>query len=170
MTDDTTMLRHTIATLAYRLEKVVRETPPGFENFDVGAGVRQPLALLGHIGDLMEWGERMANGEHSWSPVTGLSWDAQRDRIFGALARLDARLAPGPPGKSAASIFSGPIADALTHTGQLSMLRRMAGSPVRAESYARASITLGRVGMDQSSERVEFDGDSSAPRPPSASR
>ncbi|MEO7041345.1 MAG: hypothetical protein ABI035_03705, partial [Gemmatimonadaceae bacterium] len=146
----------------------------GFENFDAGAGVRTPLALLGHIGDLMEWGERMANGEHSWSPVTGLSWDAQRDRIFGALARLDARLdarlESGPPGKSAESIFSGPIADALTHTGQLSMLRRMAGSPVRAESYARARITLGRVGMDQSSDRVEFDGDASAPQPPSAPR
>lgn len=170
MSDDTTMLRHAIATLAYRLEKVVRETPARFESFDAGAGVRQPLALLGHIGDLMEWGERMANGDHSWSPITGLSWDAQRDRIFGAIARLDARLASGPPGKSVETIFSGPIADALTHTGQLSMLRRMAGSPVRAESYARARITLGRVGMDQSPDRVEFDGDSSAPKQSSAPR
>ncbi|MEO7102385.1 MAG: hypothetical protein ABI311_03390 [Gemmatimonadaceae bacterium] len=170
MSDDRTMLRYTIATLAYRLEKVVREIPPGFENFDAGSGVRSPLALLGHIGDLLEWGERMADGEYRWLAVSGLGWSEQCERIFAALARMDARLESGPPGKPVEMIFSGPIADALTHCGQLSMLRRMAGSPVRAESYARASITIGRVGMDQSSERVEFDGDASAPKPPSAPR
>lgn len=161
MSDDTTLLRHTIATLAYRLEKVIREIPPGFESFDAGAGVRTPSVLLGHIGDLAEWGERLADGEYKWIPVGGLSWDAQRDRIFASLTRMDARLAAGHPGKAAEQIFQGPIADALTHVGQLAMLRRMAGSSVRAESYARAKIEIGRVGMEQSAERVEFDGDAS---------
>mgnify|MGYP001552114581 CR=1 FL=1 len=161
MSDDTTLLRHTIATLAYRLEKVLREIPPGFESFDAGAGVRTPLALLGHLGDVAEWGERLADGEYKWIPVGGLSWDAQRDRIFASLARMDARLAHDAPGSPSGQIFQGPIADALTHVGQLAMLRRMAGSSVRAESYARAKIEIGRVGIEQSAERVEFDGDAS---------
>lgn len=161
MSDDTTMLRHTIATLAYRLEKVVHEIPPGFDSFDPGAGLRTPLTLLGHIGDLAEWGERLAHGEYRWIPIGGLSWIEQRDRIFASLARTDARLAEGAPGSPVGQIFQGPIADALTHVGQLAMLRRMAGMPVRAESYARAEIEVGRVGRDQSERRVEFDGDAS---------
>ena len=161
MSDDNALLRHTLATLAYRLEKVLRDVPPAFDYYDGGAGIRTPLALLGHLGDLMEWGERLANGEYRWDPVGGLSWDAQRDRVFATLARFDARLAEGPPGSPAGQIFQGPIADALTHVGQLAMLRRMAGNPVRAESYARAQIIAGKVGREQSAERVEFDGDAS---------
>lgn len=161
MSDDTTLLRHTIATLAYRLEKVVRNVPPGFDTFDAGAGVRTPIALLGHIGDLVEWGERLAHGEYRWAPIGGLTWDEQRDRIFASLARMDARLAEGAPGSPAEQIFQGPLADALTHVGQLAMLRRMAGTPMRAESYARAEIEVGRVGLEQSIKRVEFDGDAS---------
>jgi hypothetical protein len=161
MSDDTTLLRHTIATLAYRLEKVIRGVPPGFDAFEAGADIRTPLSILGHIGDLVEWGERLADGEYLWAPIGGLSWDEQRDRIFASLARMDARLAGGAPGSPAGQIFQGPIADALTHVGQLAMLRRMAGRPVRAESYARAEIEVGRVGPDQSAKRVEFDGDAS---------
>jgi|SRR6185437_6759879 len=164
MSDDTTILRHTIATLAYRLEKVIREVPPGFDSFEAGADTRTPLSILGHIGDLAEWGERLANGEYRWTPTGGLTWDEQRDRIFAALARMDARLAEGEPGSPAGQIFQGPIADAFTHVGQLAMLRRMAGRPVRAESYARAEIEVGRVGLDQSAKRTEFDGDASAKR------
>jgi hypothetical protein len=146
MSDDTTLLRHTIATLAYRLEKVIRDIPPGFDNFEPGADMRTPLSILGHIGDLAEWGERLVHGEYRWTPIGGLSWDEQRDRIFASLARTDARLAEDEPGSPAGQIFQGPIADALTHVGQLAMLRRMAGRPVRAESYARAEIEVGRGG------------------------
>lgn len=162
MTDQTPLLRHTVATLAYRLEKVMRTVPPGFDAFTCGADVRTPLAILAHIGDLLEWGERLAQGEYRWAAGESLTWADERERVFAALARLDARLAAGPPGKPAEQIFQGPIADALTHVGQLAMMRRMAGQPMRAESYARAKIVAGRVGAEQSDERVEFDDDASA--------
>ena len=61
-------------------------------------------------------------------------------------------------------IFQGPIADALTHVGQLAMMRGAAGLAVRPESYARAEIRAGRVGLDQSAKRTEFDGDASKSR------
>ncbi len=168
MNDETSLLRHALATLAYRLEKVIRDVPPEFATFDGGAGTRSPLALLAHLGDLMEWGERLAHGEYRWSPVPMSDWESARDRIFGTMARLDVRLANGSPGNPATQIFQGPIADALTHVGQLAMLRRMAGVPVRAESYARAEIEAGRVGLDQSTQRVEFDGDASPSTSPHA--
>jgi hypothetical protein len=161
MSDHITLLRHTVATLAYRLEKVVREVPDGFDGFAIGAGVRTPLAILAHIGDLLEWAAQLAEGKDRWTPGDWLPWEQERERVFAALARLDKRLAAGPPGRPAEQIFQGPIADALTHVGQLAMIRRVAGQPVRGESYARAEIVVGRVGPEQSARRAEFDGDSS---------
>jgi hypothetical protein len=79
-------------------------------------------------------------------------------RFFAGLERLDRRLADDEPlGYPPERLFQGPVADALTHVGQIAMLRRMAGSPVRAENYFKADIAAGRVGADQPSARVEFD-------------
>jgi hypothetical protein len=161
MHEKTQFLRHTLATLAYRLEKVTRDSPPGFGDHRSGAGSRSALEILGHIGDLLEWGERMAAGEYRWETGAALAWDAERERVFTALARFDERLRGGPPGHPVEQIFQGPIADALTHVGQLALLRRLAGAPIRPESYARANIAAGRVGLEQPPERVEFDGDAS---------
>ena len=159
MNDQTELLRHALATLAYRLEKAIRDAPPDFHEYRSGGKVRTPLAILAHIGDLLEFGERMAQGEYRWEAGAALGWEPERERVFAALARFDARLRTGPPGHPVEQIFQGPIADALTHVGQLTMLRRLAGAPVRPESYARARIAAGQVGPKQPGERVEFDGD-----------
>jgi hypothetical protein len=165
MHEKTELLRHTLATLAYRLEKVTRDLPPGFGEHSSGAGARTPLEILGHIGDLLEWGERMAAGEYRWEVGNVLEWDAERERVFMAFARFDERLQAGSLGHPVEQIFQGPIADALTHVGQLALLRRLAGAPVRPESYARAHIAAGRVGPDQPAERIEFEGDASVRNP-----
>jgi hypothetical protein len=164
MDDRTQFLRHTLATLAYRLEKALRAVPPGFGEHRCGSGARTPLEILGHIGDLLEWGDRLAAGEYRWEAGAAQGWDAERERVFAALARFDERLQAGPPGHSCEQIFQGPIADALTHVGQLALLRRLAGAPIRPEAYARARIVAGQIGPEQPAERVEFDDDASAPR------
>jgi hypothetical protein len=98
-----------------------------------------------------------AEGRHAWKDAAPLPWDAEVARFFRGLAALDAMLASGAPlGVPAEKIFQGPVADALTHVGQLAMLRRMAGAPVRGENYYRAEIAAGRVGPEQSAARVEF--------------
>ena len=159
------LLRHTCATLAYRAEKVLRDPPVGFAQHRLADGLRTPLEIVGHLGDLIEWGLSLAQGVWKWTPGSTGDWGADVARFFGALARLDAHLASTAElGHPAGLLFQGPIADALTHVGQLAMLRRSAGAPVRPESYARAEIVAGRVGPEQSPTRREFDGDASAKR------
>lgn len=155
-------LRHTLATLAYRAEKVLRDVPEGFAHTRSGSTTRTPLQILTHMCDLMEWGERMARGVRRWQHEPCVGWDEAHARFFAGLEALDGALVDAAPDPDTqAAIFQGPIADALTHVGQIALLRGMAGVPVRPESYARASIRVGVVGLSQAAERVEFDGDAS---------
>ena len=160
------LLRHTVATLAYRAEKILRDPPEGFADTRVGPNSRTPTEILSHLGDLVEWGTRMANGDYKWTAGLSADWTSARDRFFTGLAAFDAALGTSTfTPHSPAQIFQGPIADSLTHVGQLALLRGMAGGPIKPESYARAEIEMGRVGTDQSAKRKEFDGDASGKRP-----
>ena len=151
-------LRHTLATLAYRAEKVLRDAPSEFGDFRVGPSSRTPKEIVAHLGDLLEWALSLAQGQQRWVPSPQLSWNDACARFFDALYRFEKYLSGIEPLRwSAEHLFQGPIADALTHTGQLAMLRRLAGVPVRGENYAKADIVAGRVGREQSSDRVEFD-------------
>jgi hypothetical protein len=156
-------LRQMAATLAYRAAKVLRDAPPDFGHRAFGDATRQPVRIVAHMGDLMSWGVSMAGGGKEWKPGGGDDWNTEVERFFTGLAALDAALAADGEFKgSIDKLIQGPLADALTHVGQLAMLRGMAGAPVRPESYARAVITAGRVGLDQEAPRAEFDGDASA--------
>jgi hypothetical protein len=152
------MLRHTLATLAYRGGKALRGAPPEFAAYRCAPGTRTPGEILAHIGDLMDWALTMADGAQKWQNSPPAEWDAGSARFFEALERLDARLAsPEPLGCTAEQLFQGPIADALTHVGQINLLRRLAGSPVKGENYAKAAIAAGSVGVAQPAPRLEFD-------------
>jgi len=154
------MLRHAVATLAYRAAKTLRGAPPGFAHYKAGPSSRTPAEILAHMGDLMDWGLSMVSGRPAWNNSPPLPWDREAERFFAAVKRFDDFLASDadlayPVGPT----FQGPVADALTHTGQLAMLRRMFGAPVKGESYNRASIGIGRVGPHQepADPKFEFD-------------
>lgn len=150
-------LRHTLATLAYRGGKAMRDAPEGFADFRAGEKTRTPLQIVAHIGDLLEWGIVLARGEKNWNEAKPQSWDAEVERFFDALRRFDGLLASDQPlGCSAERLFQGPIADAFTHVGQLAMLRGLAGERVRAENYFGADVAVGRVGADQTPPRREW--------------
>lgn len=152
------LLRHTLATLAYRGGKALRGAPDGFADRRMAATSRTPGEILAHVGDLLDWGLSLARGKQKWHDSPALSWPEGEARFFEALAALDAYLESAEPlGYEAEKIFQGPIADSLTHVGQIAMLRRMAGAPVRGENYFRAEIVTGRVGPEQSGKRMEFD-------------
>jgi hypothetical protein len=151
-------LRHTVATLAYRGGKAVRGAPTGFAGRRVGETTRSAVEILAHIGDLLDWALWLAKGQHVWNDAAPQSWEDEVKRFFDGLQRLDEYLASAAPlGWPPEKLFQGPIADALTHVGQIATLRRVAGSPVRGENYFRADIVTGRVGPGQSAPRVEFD-------------
>lgn len=152
------MLRHALATLAYRAGKTIRDAPESFASYSAKQGPRPPGKILAHIGDLLDWSLSIAEGHPQWHDSAPLPWDQEKARFFAALERLDACLASDAVlAVSAEKLFQGPIADAFTHVGQLAMLRRMAGVPMRGENYFVADIAVGRVGADQARPRREFD-------------
>ena len=149
------LLRHTLATLAYRGGKTVRDAPANFAEFN-GAG-RTPGQILAHLGDLLEWALSMADGTRQWHDSKPLPWDEEAKRYFAALKKFDDYLASAQPLQAPAEkLFQGPIADALTHVGQLAMMRRLAGSPIVGENYFVADIVVGRVGAEQTAPKRTF--------------
>jgi hypothetical protein len=149
------LFRHTIATLAYRGGKAIRGAPESFATFD-GAG-KMPVNILAHIGDLLDWTLSMARGLQEWRSSEPQTWDEESQRFFLRLAELDALLASSEAIQAPMErLFQGPIADALTHVGQIAMMRRMAGSPTRGENYYAAAIEVGRVGRNQVAAAQEF--------------
>ncbi len=152
------LLRHTVATLAYRGGKAVRGAPANFSKFEAAPGVRTPGQILAHMCDLMDWALSIAKGNHQWHNSTPRTWDEDTARYFAALQALDDYFASGQElGAPAEKLFQGAIADAFTHTGQVNILRRIAGAPIRGENYFRAEIAMGRVGAEQTPPKHEFD-------------
>jgi hypothetical protein len=152
------MLRHCVATLAYRAAKVLRDAPAAFAEYRASETTRTPSEILAHLGDLLDWASAMAEGRQVWTDSAPLTWEQGVDRFFGALGRLDEYLASeGALEAPAERLFQGPIADALTHVGQIAMLRRMAGAAVRGENYFVADIESGRVSAEQAPSRKEFE-------------
>ena len=151
------LLRHTVATVAYRGGKAVRNAPADFGECRAGDDGRTAVEILAHIGDLFEWALSIARGAQVWKDSKPLAWDAECARFFAALKAFDDYLASGEVlHETPEKLFQGPIADALTHVGQIAMLRRMAGARMKGENYHQAEIVGGRVGADQAAPRREF--------------
>ena len=152
------MLRHTVATLAYRGAKAVRGAPETFASFHASETTRTPAQILAHVGDLLDWALSIAKGDETWNNSEPLPWDEEVARFHQALESFDNYLASDAELSSTCErLFQGPIADALTHVGQLTMLRRIAGGPIKGENYSRAKIEAGRVGAEQATPKREFD-------------
>jgi len=141
-------LRHTLATLAYRTVRALENAPDSFANFD-SAG-RRPVQILAHMGDLFHWALSMAQGNPAWHNTQPLAWPQEQQRFFAALSAFDAYLASSSPIQAPIErLMQGPVADALTHVGQLAMLRRLAGSPTRGENFYVAAIAIGQINSVQ---------------------
>jgi len=152
------LLRHSVATVAYRGGKALRDSPAHFGSFHIGDKTRTPAQILAHMGDLFDWALSIAQGHQAWSDTKPLPWSAEIERFFAAVEKFDDYLASDEPlHASAEGLFQGPVADALNHIGQIAMLRRLAGSPILGENYFRADVAAGRVGLAQSAPRREFE-------------
>lgn len=140
--------RHTLAALAYRASRAVEGAPDDFAGFS-GCG-RTPAQILAHMGDLFDWALSIVEGRETWHNSGPLSWPEEKRRFFAALQAFDGVLAqPGPIHGDLERLFQGPVADALTHTGQLAMMRRLAGYKIPGENYYVARIEAGQAGAEQ---------------------
>ena len=152
------LLRHTVATLAYRGGKAVRDADDSFASFKASETTRTPAQILAHIGDLFDWALSIAKGNETWKNSAPLEWSQEIERFHATLKSFDDYLASDAElSASCERLFQGPVADALTHVGQLAMLRRLAGEPMKGENYSRAKIEAGRLGADQEKPKREFD-------------
>lgn len=152
---DRQLLRHMLATLAYRATRVLEDSTVEFGSFD--ACGRTPLTILAHMGDLLEWALSAVQGKERWNPLPPQTWPQEQQRFYGALANLDTFLASETGLQASAErLLQGPVADALTHVGQLAMMRRMAGSPARGENFYVAEVAVGRVGAQQAAPVRQF--------------
>jgi hypothetical protein len=142
------LLRHTLASLAYRATRALEGAPAEYAEFS-GAG-RMPVQILAHMGDLFNWALSAVQGNERWHTSRPHSWLTEQQRFFGALHAFDAYLVSDEPlYASAEALFQGPIADALAHVGQLAMMRRLSGSPTPGENFYVADIKAGQVGSEQ---------------------
>ena len=153
-------LRHATATIAYRGAKALRGAPPEFAHFKASPTTRTPLEILAHIGDLLEVSAARLRGPTQWKEVPPDTWERQTARFHAALQSIDDAL--GSDAAIEVSLehwYQGPFADALTHVGQLAMLRRMFGAPMKGEAYFYADIRQGQVGPNQApaDAKYEFD-------------
>jgi hypothetical protein len=151
------LLRHALATVAYRGGKAIRNAPEGFAVFHVDEGVRAPGQILAHIGDLMDWALSIAVGKREWHDSKPLAWEKEVERFFASLKKFDDYLASAERMHTTPEkLLQGPVADALTHVGQIAMLRRIGGEAMKSESYYDADVALGRVGAEQTKPKREF--------------
>ena len=150
-------LRHALATLAYRAAKVIRDTPNNFSGFRLAEGSRSAGEILAHMCDLMDWMLSQMRGKERWRNSKRRSWEEDSARFFAALTSCDKYLRSGDAlHVTPERAFQGAVAHALTHTGQIAMMRRPAGARVRGKNYSRAKITVGRTGPDQHKPVSEF--------------
>lgn len=149
MNENRELLRHTLASLAYRAARALEDAPDSFAAYD-GCGGRRPIQILAHMGDLFDWALSIAQGSERWHNATPLPWPEEKARFFATLEAFDAYLASSADlHASPEALFQGPIADALTHVGQLAMMRRLDGCKIHGENYFVAHIVAGQVGADQ---------------------
>jgi hypothetical protein len=135
MDEKRSLLRHFLAALAYRTQKALRDAPPEFGFFKAAEGIRTPVELVRHMTSVLGYARTFFVGDQSFSRNAPGSSELHRERSFS--------------GVSAERMLQGPFSDAMTHAGQLTMLRRLAGSPVAPENFVFAEIDAERLGRDQ---------------------
>ncbi|HEX8692010.1 MAG TPA: hypothetical protein VF746_06305 [Longimicrobium sp.] len=144
------LLRHFLAALAYRTQKALRGAPAGFADFRAGRDVRTPRELVRHMASVLGYARTyFVGGVYRAEPLESL--EAEVERFHAVLADLAAHLGAGTPLREITpeQLLQGPLADAMTHAGQLAMLRRLAGSPVASENFIFADVSPDRLGSAQ---------------------
>jgi uncharacterized damage-inducible protein DinB len=151
--DTTRLLRQLIATIAFRASRSLRDAPAALENVRLGEGGMTARELVHHMTNVMAFALATVTGTERIRH-DALDWPREIDRFYSLLAQVDSRLAEGAIMDAGMDLrlVQGPLADALTHVGQLHAMRRMAGEPVPATNYIKADVQIGRIALKDQTE------------------
>lgn len=138
------LLRHLLATIAYRASQSLVEAPGSLAEARASNTHRTAIEIVGHMADVLAWALSNARGAEEWVTLEG-TWTEQVERFYCVLEELDAHLKEKPVSCSPCRLIQGPLADTLTHVGQLASLRRSCGSPVPPQNYFLAEIRVGEI-------------------------
>lgn len=149
MSNKSEMLRHFLASIAYRATKAIKNAPDNYPTFNLGKGVKTPLRILHHITGVLTYAHSFFE-HYETTHFEVKSWSAEINELYKILSKLDVSIQEKNPNKvTEEQLLQGPFSDAMTHVGQLSMLRRMVDSPIPSENFIFADIRKGEVGPDQ---------------------
>lgn len=143
------MLRHFLAAIAYRAQKALRDAPDSYADFDAGMHVRTPHELVRHMTGVLGYARTLFSGG-VWRPPMLPSFREEVARLHDVIEDLGRLIERGgEPSIRPEQLLQGPLADAMTHVGQLAMLRRLAGAPVAPENFVFAKVDANNLGADQ---------------------
>ncbi|MHC5081542.1 MAG: DinB family protein [Planctomycetota bacterium] len=144
------MLRHFLASIAYRTQKALRGAPEGFFTFRAAPGVRTPMQILRHMASVLGYGRTYFTGG-TWKAEPLEAPEEELKRIHDILKDLRSHLEAGTALRETTPerMLQGPFSDAMTHAGQLTLLRRLFGSPVPPENFIKAAVDPGNLEYDQ---------------------
>jgi len=151
--ETTRVLRHLVATIAFRASRSLRDAPAALESVCLADGGMTARELILHMTNVMAFALATVTGTERLHH-DALDWQGDIDRFYSLLAQVDAKLAEGAamePGMDL-KLVQGPFADALTHVGQLHAMRRMAGAPGPPTNYIRADVKIGRIALKDQPE------------------
>ena len=149
MSAESEMVRHFLASIAYHATKAIRDAPEGYPELDIGKGVRTPRNILHHMTGVLTYAHSFYE-DYETTYFDHEPWEEEVARFYGILSKLDESLSRDCPREvSAEQLLQGPLSDAMAHTGQLLLLRRLADSPVPSENFIYADIRKGVVGPGQ---------------------
>ena len=145
-------MQHLLAALAYRTQKALRDAPESFAGFSAGRQTRSPVEILRHMTSVLGYARTLfVGGSYPRRPDPLPTFAAEIERFHETLDALSRELEAGTPlrGVSEEQLLQGPLADVMTHIGQLALLRRLAGAPVPPENFLFADVRADRLGADQ---------------------
>jgi hypothetical protein len=152
VTPERRLLQHFLAAMAYRAQKALRDAPASFPGFSAGRQTRSPVEILRHMTSVLGYARtQLVGGSYPRQPEPLPTFAAEIDQFHRELEALSRELDAGTPLRdvSEQQLLQGPLADVMTHIGQLALLRRLAGAPVPPENFLFADVRADRLGADQ---------------------
>ncbi len=142
MNQNSHFIQHFLKVLSYRFEKAIHNAAESYPKHASGHGIRTPLELLGHMNGVLEFAISSLKNQPRRN-IPEQSWQEQITLYYEKLKELNQLMQENSfDTDTLERILQGPLADAMTHIGQLAMMRRLANSAIAGENYFAADMSL----------------------------